>query len=268
MRVIKNKLEIMSFISQNTKQLEHQDKHFQPHVVFFDLGNTLIYFDGNWSEVMEKSTKSLWNSLQESGITLLFDKFSKDFSLRMHNYYHQRIVDLVEQTSARILGECLAYFGFDKIQNQIIQKALQAMYLESQKYWFLETDTIETLSWIRQQGYKLGLISNASDKADVLTLLEQFNLTHYFEHLIISAEFGLRKPHPDIFHEGLRLFNAQPENCFMVGDRLDMDILGANRVGIPSIWISRRAFEQENTVHDEAKPVFSIKNLDDLKQIL
>ena len=258
----------MTISSQNKKQQEHQNNQSPIRVVFFDLGNTLIYFDGDWSEVMKNSTRHLWNSLQESGITLLFDIFSKDFSARMRNYYHQRIVDLVEQTSASILRDCLAEYGFDKISNVIIQKALQAMYFESQKYWFLETDAVASLDWIRQQGYKMGLISNASDKEDVLTLLERFNLITYFDYLIISAEFGLRKPHQDIFLEGLRLFDAQPQNCFMVGDRLDMDILGANKVGIPSIWISRRALDFEDTVPEKARPVFRIKTLEDLKQIL
>ena len=37
-------------------------------VVLFDLGDTLIYFDGDWSDVLNRSTKALWISLSNSGL--------------------------------------------------------------------------------------------------------------------------------------------------------------------------------------------------------
>lgn len=45
------------------------------------------------------------------------------------------------------------------------------------------------------------------------------------------------KPMPPIFHAALQRLNVQPEQALMVGDRLETDIAGAQRVGIPSALV-------------------------------
>jgi FMN phosphatase YigB (HAD superfamily) len=54
-------------------------------------------------------------------------------------------------------------------------------------------------------GYRLGLISNAGDDADVQTLLDQANLRAYFEIILTSAGQGIRKPNPKIFWTALNI---------------------------------------------------------------
>jgi HAD superfamily hydrolase (TIGR01549 family) len=158
--------------------------------------------------------------------------------------------------------------GFSNLDDTFIREALNTMYSVSQEYWNLEIDTIPTLEWLQSNGYRIGLISNASDKDDVYSLLQQFNLTDYFEHIIISADFGLRKPHREIFQEGLSLFSCQPQDSFMVGDRLDMDILGAIQLGIRSVWISRRSIHKGNENLFGIRPDYEIQSLEELKIIL
>ena len=244
------------------------DINSKQQVIFFDLGDTLIYFGGDWNDILRRSIRRLWKSLIKAGYSLDPDQFSQDFSYRMRNYYIERNKNLVEHTSARVLMEYLIDSGYSNPDDSIIRNALSAMYSVSQECWNVEPDAILTLEWLKSKGYKIGLISNASDKEDVYTLLNQFNLIDFFEHIIISAEFGLRKPHKDIFQEGLTLFSANPENCFMVGDRLDMDILGAKKIGITSIWISRRSVHKGKEHLFDIVPDFEIQSLDLLMEIL
>jgi putative hydrolase of the HAD superfamily len=142
------------------------------------------------------------------------------------------------------------------------------MYAVSQEYWNLEEDTMPILQWLQDHGFRIGLISNASDLEDVYSLLRKFDLTSCFEHTIISAEFGYRKPHRDIFMEGLQLFQAEPQYCFMVGDRLDMDILGANQMNITSIWITRRSIHKGVEQQFNVRPNYQISTLMEIKEIL
>jgi len=237
-------------------------------VIFFDLGDTLIYFEGDWSKVLHRSTKCLWKNLVGAGYPLNREQFSQDFSGRMRNYYVERNKSLVENTSARVLRECLMDLGFPEPDTNIIRNALNTMYSVSQEFWNLEEDTLSTLDWLQEQNFRLGLISNASDVDDVYALLGKFDLTDYFEHIIISAEFGMRKPHREIFLEGLRLFQAKPQNCFMIGDRLDMDILGANQVNLPSIWITRRSIHKGSEYRFDGKPDYEIYALSEIKEIV
>lgn len=245
-----------------------KSSHLHSRVIFFDLGDTLIYFDGDWTKVLQRSTKCLWKNLVGAGYPLNREQFSQDFSDRMRNYYVGRNKSLVEYTSTRVLIDCLTDLGFPEPDTDILRNALKAMYSVSQEFWYLEEDTLPTLHWLQEQEFRLGLISNASDVDDVYALLGKFDLTNYFEHIIISADFGLRKPHQNIFLEGLRLFQASPQNCFMVGDRLDMDILGANQVNMPSMWITRRSIHKGTEYRYDVKPDFEIFALSEIKEIL
>lgn len=245
-----------------------KSSHLKARVIFFDLGDTLIFFDGDWTDVLQKSTKCLWKNLVSAGYPLNREQFSQDFSCRMRNYYAERNKSLVEYTSARILTECLTDLGFPEPNTDIIKNALKAMYSFSQKFWNLEEDTLPTLGWLLEQDFRLGLISNASDVDDVFTLLVKFDLTDYFEHIIISADFGFRKPHPKIFLEGLRLFQVKPQDCIMIGDRLDMDVLGANQVNMSSIWVTKRSIYKGTEYRFDVKPDYEIYALSEIKEIL
>lgn len=237
-------------------------------VILFDLGDTLIYFDGNWQDVLQRSTKRLWKSLLKAGFPLDYDEFSNDFSERMEKYYIGRNKDLIEYTSARILSDYLYDLGYSELPDQLIVSAMNAMYSVSQEFWYLEEESVPILDWLKSNNYRIGLISNASDTNDVYALLDQFDLTNYFEHIVISAEFGLRKPHRDIFFHSMDLFGVTPQLCAMVGDRMDMDILGAKNAGITSIWITRRSIHKAIKKRFDYVPDFEISSLGELKEIL
>lgn len=237
-------------------------------VMLFDLGDTLIFFDGDLNEALIRSIKKLWFTLNQLGYQLNPDYFLRDFSSRMQNYYKERDETLVEHTSANILSETLQKAGFPDPDLTIIREALKQMYATTQKYWKIEPDAIETLNWIKNRGYRIGLISNASDRDDVCTLLHQKKLLEYMEFILISAEFGFRKPHPGIFKEALRLFDVSSENCVMVGDKLTMDIIGAKSIGMKTVWKSNRVSQSELLLLDQIKPDIEIKNLSELKALI
>lgn len=246
--------------------LIQNDRSFD--VILFDLGDTLIYFNGNWEDMMIKSSHQLAQNLKNQGFNLNETEFLSDFSKRMQWYYQEREQTHIEYTSARILAASLEKFGFKDIPDSIIQSALNDMYQVSQTHWYLEEDTLETLTWLTEQSYRLGLITNASDTNDVYTLIEQHQLEKYFEKIIISAEFGLRKPHPAIFEQATNHFEVPPNRCLMVGDKLANDILGAQKAGIPSVWIKSRGRTEFNKQHIHIQPDYEIETLRELKDIL
>ncbi|MDT3427298.1 HAD superfamily hydrolase (TIGR01450 family) [Paenibacillus forsythiae] len=56
----------------------------------------------------------------------------------------------------------------------------------------------------------------------------------------VAAEC-IGKPEPYMFQYGMKLYDASPENCVMVGDNPDTDILGSARAGLRSVWITNGA---------------------------
>lgn len=237
--------------------------------IFFDLGSTLIYSDAPWPDVMERSTRKLVEALKIRGYALDGRRFECEFTERMEEYYRERDAEYIEHTTAYLLDNLLAESGYPDVPESHLRQALADMYAVSQAHWQLEEDAFSTLQRLKKQGYRLGLISNAADDADVQTLIDRHDLRHFFELILVSAAVGLRKPHPYIFQIALDHWEADPRQTAMVGDTLGADILGANRLGIASIWITRRADTPENRDHEATiRPTAVISALEELPDLL
>jgi HAD superfamily hydrolase (TIGR01662 family) len=217
--------------SQNMQKIE---------AVLFDLGNTLIYFDGEWPFVLAEARKAAMQALHAAGLRVDIEPFLNVFRETLENNYARRKDDLIERTTTNLLRDALDNLGYDSLPEQLIDSARRAFYAVTQNHWLPELDAVPTLKTLSQQGYRLGIISNAADDWDVQTLVEKVGVRPYMDFVISSAAFGQRKPAPAIFRAALTHWNVPPARAAMVGDTLDADILGANRVGISSVWITRR----------------------------
>jgi putative hydrolase of the HAD superfamily len=83
----------------------------------------------------------------------------------------------------------------------------------------------------------MGIISNASDEANVQRLVAKIDGAHAFDPVLVSARVGVRKPAPEIFNQLIGQWALPPETLVMVGDTLDADILGAQSAGMHQIWL-------------------------------
>ncbi len=56
---------------------------------------------------------------------------------------------------------------------------------------------------------------------------------------VISEDVGVRKPNPRIFAIAADKVGRRLSGAWLIGDSPEVDIGGANALGIPSVWISR-----------------------------
>ena len=242
-------------------------RHFE--AIIFDLGGTLIYFEGSWPEVMAEAGMELHCSLREAGLDLDQDAFMQEFHTQLETYYVERESDYREYTTLYVVQKVLQVWGYEDIQESVIREGLQAMYAVTEGHWHVEQDAALTLKTLGDKGYRLGLISNAGDDADVQTLVDNANLRDYFDLIITSAAEGIRKPSVHIFHKMLNYWGIEPSQAAMVGDTLSADILGARKAGLYSIWIKRRADTPANqALAAEIFPDATIAKLSELPGLL
>jgi putative hydrolase of the HAD superfamily len=112
--------------------------------------------------------------------------------------------------------------------------------------------------------YQLLLLTNGSPGLQNLKLEITSEIAPYFDHIIISGDFGKGKPDVDIFLHALSKSGLSPEDVLMVGDNLMTDILGAERAGIRSVWLNR----EEKARHHSIIPTYEIQHLEELFPIL
>jgi HAD superfamily hydrolase (TIGR01662 family) len=219
-------------------------------VILFDLGGTLIYFDGNWPEAEAESNRLMQAWLQNAGYQLRQD-FGDTFSDRIRAFWAASESDFIEITAEYFLRNLLAEEGYSAMPDQVIRGALDVKFAVTQQQWKLEDDALAVLELLKKQGFRLGIVSNSSDRQNVETMLVRLGLRPYFEAVLTSAEAGVRKPNPKLFHLALDAFQISPERTIMVGDTLGADILGAQAAGIRAVYITRRADRYDNRAHED-----------------
>ena len=237
-------------------------------VIFFDLGNTLLYFDGDWPHVLDKSSHALALHLRGLGYEIDQQRFIKSFGRHVLQQHLKRDIDMVEEPAERILARELSTYGFPDVPNIHLREALDQMFAISQKYWHIEEDCLTMLEVLQSNGYRLAIISNAKDQKDIQQLLEKANIIQFFEAITISCDIGYRKPHPYIFRAALNKMDIEPLNCVMVGDLLEADIAGAKNIGMKSVWIKRRAKEVKPSITLSSTPDFIIQALSEIPYLI
>ena len=120
---------------------------------------------------------------------------------------------------------------------------------------------IDTLRRLKEASVSLGLMTNGAAEAQ-RGKVDRFALAGFFEHIQIEGEFGIGKPDERAFRHALDALGVGPGDAWMVGDDLELDIRGAQRVGIYAVWIDSRGdgLPAGATVH----PDRTIASLSDL----
>ena len=238
--------------------------------ILFDLGNTLLYFDSPWiGEVLGDAYQELLRVLLAQGFRLDGSRFLSAFQIEMDAYYKERDMEFIEYTTLHVLRTLLAQWGYPNLPDARLRPALAAMYAVSQAHWQPEADAIPTLRALQGRGYRLGLISNASDDDDVQFLVDKACLRPYLETIVSSAAAGVRKPNPLIFFSVLAPWNIPSARAVMVGDSLGADVLGALNAGLTSVWITRRAATAANLAHEDTiQPDYTIAALSELPGLM
>jgi HAD superfamily hydrolase (TIGR01662 family) len=239
--------------------------------LIFDLGSTLLYseHDHNWGVILPRMRADLLAHLQAAGYSLDAPTFLNRLAAKYAEFDRQRQTDWVEYTTEWILTTTLAELGAPPLTPPLLEQALRAYYAFSESHWKPMPGVHETLRQLTDVGYRLAIISNASDNANVQRLIDNAHLRSYFDPIIVSAAVGLRKPNPKIFDRVLGPWGLAPNECVMIGDTLGADILGAQMAGLRHVWLTAHAQHAANVAHrGNILPEAEIAALTDLPALL
>ena len=99
-------------------------------------------------------------------------------------------------------------------------------------------ESLSCLTAWQAGGVRLGLVTNG-DASQQRDKIARHALAGYFDVIVIEGEFGAGKPDAAVYEHALGTLGARPEDTCMVGDHLDFDVAGAQRLGMQGIWIDR-----------------------------
>ena len=131
----------------------------------------------------------------------------------------------------------------------------------------LTNHAFEVLETIKKGGYKTAVIANA-DSIGARNVIASCGLERYFDAIVISGEIGIKKPAREIFEAALKELKVEAENAIMVGNMIEADIAGANKVGMRSVWFKWNNRYKDTIDSKEERPDFVIQCLSELLSIL
>ncbi len=113
--------------------------------------------------------------------------------------------------------------------------------------------------------YKLGIIANQAPGTQ--ERIDNWGIGKYFDVVMASAEAGCAKPDKKIFTMALDKAGCDASEAFMIGDRLDNDIIPAKKFGMKTVWV-RQGYAVYQTIDDESKrPDHVVDSIDELTEI-
>ena len=216
--------------------------------VLLDLDNTLYDYDTPHeialAETLERFGKKFGLTFDE--VVALFDR-AKNMNHRQlaltaasHHrlFYFQKMLELI---GAFDLSDCLE---------------LDSM------YWDIFMAHIKpepyAMDFLKELHVPKCIVTDFTAHAQYKKLIK-LEMDPWIDHLVTSEEAGVEKPHPFIYSLALKKLGLKPEDCIMIGDSYKKDCIGAQAMGIDSIYY-KGDFEKQDT----GKGIYVLSNFHDI----
>lgn len=121
----------------------------------------------------------------------------------------------------------------------------------------------ETLSSLKTQGVKLGIVSSKARQM-VIDGLEQNDLLKFFDVLVCSDDVKNHKPHPEPLLKAIKTLNTSVETTIYIGDH-PYDIISAKRAGIQSCLVEYSAHLKTAL---KENPDYVVESLEQVKYLI
>lgn len=224
--------------------------------IFFDLDRTLWDFDAN-------SRAALTDIFEKHNLKQYFK--SPEIFIRGYHKHNDILWERYRQ--GNIKKELLRSLRFEetlrdvRVNNPALAKEIGEDYLQkSVEKTILFPGTHETLGYLHNK-YLLYILTNGFSETQ-FGKLKNCDLAKYFTHVFTSETIGFNKPHPKIFQWAMTSVNAKKQECLMIGDDIEVDILGAKNCGMDQVFFN------PDKIETTVKPTCTIESLIELKEIL
>jgi len=206
--------------------------------VFFDWFHTVALFDPPRENLQ-------CQALQEFGIELPPDRLSQGLLIADKDWFiednRSRIKDRSREEQLEVAlryEEIVLRTAGASASRELLIKVIEKINQLHQGITFvLFDDVLPTVKTLKKRQLVMGLISNATQ--DMLSVYKKLGLEPYLDFVVNSQEVGCNKPAAPIFLAALEKAGVEASEAIHVGDQYELDVVGAQGVGIKPILIDR-----------------------------
>lgn len=206
--------------------------------LFFDVGNTLVSEEA----ATEHRIRQIVNALERCGRPCSVDEVRTAYRKAAEEFAPRFAIRAIEKLTDDL--DC--------------RKSIEAATRYPQELEAPYQDAEPALRALSSR-FAIGVIANQSP--GTADRLARWGLMPFVSLCVASAEVGLEKPDPAIFHLALRLADCTPAQAVMIGDRLDNDIRPARMLGWNTIRVLQ-GFARFQSPRDRCdEPDLTVANL-------
>jgi len=201
--------------------------------IIFDCYNTLI--DIKTDDVSVDTYRQVSNWLIYQGVKIDPDELMAEYKKKSEEELESRWEKNPEIKIELVFSKICKQHALWNINDSVVGfEAARAFRAASLRHFRAFPQSVKLLKEL--EGYPMGIVSNAQ-AAFAEPELKYLDLHKHFQFVILSSEFGHRKPDPRIFLEGARKLGLIPEEILSIGDNMEHDISPSERLGMKAMHI-------------------------------
>jgi putative hydrolase of the HAD superfamily len=197
--------------------------------VFLDVGGTLVYPDPASADIFHRVLTDAGHWIDRPAIVGLLRSPESVVTL-IRSFPAGREPEFFRSVNARMI-EHLGFAPDDRMLDAIEDAFAKRV------SWKPYPEALPILEDLRDAGYRLGVISNASHSLP--ETLRKIGLAPFFETITYSFAVGAEKPDVRIFRRALAEAEATEGIALHVGDSFEADYVGAKRAGLHAVLLQR-----------------------------
>lgn len=228
--------------------------------VLFDLDDTLLDYSGGVDASWQAACLAcdLRDGLHPAALVGAIAESRRWFWSDPQRHRRER-VDMLRAWQ-RIVEHALAGLG---VSPDGLAPAIARAYASHRREVMrLFPDAVASLEQLRERGVALGMVTNG-DASQQRDKIARHDLGRFFDVVVIEGEFGAGKPDEVVYRHALDALGVEPRQACMVGDHLENDVAGPQRLGVHGIWLDRRG--QGLPLDTPIRPDLVLSTLGDLR---
>jgi putative hydrolase of the HAD superfamily len=216
--------------------------------VLFDLGGTLVNIDNSKDPLVMKKM------LEDCGVNRSLKDVSKEWVKSWGQLNFREMATLLDEFWVRQNVEVLRSLHVE-LNAEKLAKFIASHWWDYAKV-SLYPDAQETLPRLKEEGLKVGLVTNGL-QSDTDQILPKVGLKGFFDVVVVVDTLRKMKPDAQVFRYALEKIQTKPREAIFVGDEIETDYGGAKGCGLTAFLIDRDGKFQDKSLNR----IFSLKDL-------
>jgi putative hydrolase of the HAD superfamily len=116
--------------------------------------------------------------------------------------------------------------------------------------WRAEPGVSELLDAAREAGIPTAVLSNNGFRGPLVRKrIEEAGIRHDFRFILSTADYAIRKPHPEVFLTAAGKLGLAPERIWYCGDNPPFDVAGSRAAGMIAVLYDPRGEHEDGEAH-------------------